>query len=95
MTNQSDGWSPGPGGFGSEEYREAQEGMNQLCRHYLASMPLTFATRPELKHNGPMDPQDLVSTLSKVITKRFIQVGFWLFAVAIAVGFGGKALGFW
>ena len=62
--------------------------------HY--SMPHEYvALQSATVYPKPMDPQDLVSTLSKVITKRVIQVGFWLFAVVIAAGLGGIALGFW
>ena len=65
----------------------------QMVHH---SMPHEYvAHQPATVYPKPMDPQDLVSALSKVITKRFIQVGFWLSVAAIAVGLGGIALGFW
>ena len=30
MTNQRDGWPPASGGFGSKEYREAQDHLNRM-----------------------------------------------------------------
>ena len=38
---------------------------------------------------------DLMDLLAKVFTKRFIQIGFWVVAVGIAVGILGQIMGWW